>query len=258
MKKLLFFSFVFFTILSCKDPVKTTVPEFDKIEIDKKIFASNDSTKPYMRLNLTLTYPVAYQNDTILSHLQKIFVKAFVGEDYLSKSPKGAFEAYEADFTEDALSLAHDMNDDLGLFGECFQKIKTDVVDTTRNLITVKTEIESYMGGAHGSHTLNYYNIDRSSIIVLTEKDIFSSYSEDKVTALIVGGLKKKYGEQVKDVLFDIDAVRPNGNFRFDQLGLVYVYNEYEIAPYSSGMIIITIPYEKVDPLLKEEYRSML
>lgn len=257
MKKLLFAIFLFFAFLSCKDPVKKSViPEFDKIELNKKIYALNDSTKPYMSLSLDFTYPVAFQNDTVLAQLQKIFVTAFVGEDYVGRSPKGAFEAYEKDFTDDALNLAQDMSDDLNLYGGCFQNIKTEVQDTTVNTITLKTEISSYMGGAHGSHTITYCNIDRNTIEVLTEKDVFGSYSEKTISALIVEALKEKYGDGVKDVLFDVEAVTPNGNFYFDDKGMVYVYNEYEIAPYSSGMITVTLPYEKVNLMLKEKYRK--
>jgi len=257
MKKLLFVIFMFFMILSCKKPVtKTDTLQFDKFELDKKIYASNDSTKPYMTLTLNFTYPVVFKNDTTLAQLQKIFVKAFVGDEYAARSPKGAFEAYEKDFTEDAQNLAKDMNDDLRLYGGCFQNIKTEVQDTTRNLITVKTEISSYMGGAHGSHNILYYNIDRESVSLLAEKDVFGNYSEKTVAGLIIELLKQKYGDDVKDVFFDIDTVVPNGNFYFDDKGMVYVFNEYEIAPYSSGIITVTLPYEKINPLLRETFRK--
>lgn len=256
MKKLLFALFLFFSILSCKDPVKTSAPAFDKIEVDKKIYASNDSTKPYMKLSLAFTYPSTFKNDTLLFSLQKIFVEAFIGDEYISKSPKGAFDAYEKEFTEDALLLAQDMGDDLGLYGECFQNIKTELVDTTENLLVVRTTIESYMGGAHGSHNLNYKNIDINSVSVLTEKDIFLNYSESEIASFIIEALKQKYADKVNDILFDVDAVLPNGNFFFDKTGLLYVYNEYEIAPYSSGVITVTLPYEKINSLIKEEYRK--
>lgn len=256
MKKLLLILFVVFTVLSCKDPVKNSIPDFDKIEIDKKIFASNDSTKPYMQLALSFTYPSAFQNDTLLLSLQKIFIKSFVGEEFINKSPKGAFEAYEKEFTDEALILAQDMGDDLGLYGECFQNVKTEVVDTINSVIVLRTEISSYMGGAHGSHTLMYSNVDLNKVSVLIEKDIFSDYSEDRLSALIKEGLEAEYGDKVHDVLFDLEAVRPNGNFYFEEDGLVYIYNEYEIAPYSSGMIFVTIPYEKINSLLVDEYKQ--
>ncbi len=250
MKKIVFLLFVFFGLLSCNNPVKkTTDLTFDKVEIDKKVFALNDSTKPYMKLNLSFTYPITGVNDTILSRIQKIFVEAFAGEEYLGRSPKGAFEALEKEYTEDALNLSSDLDGDLNWFGECYRNVSTDVIDTTKTIITVKTESSNYMGGAHGSYNVLYYLIDRENGNLLKEKDIFENYSEDAVSKLIKEALATKYGDSAKDILFDISDVKPNGNFYFNKDSIIYTYNEYEIAPYSSGTIEVAIPYSKLNNL---------
>lgn len=257
MKKLLFIILVFFGILSCTPPAPKNIPlTFDTIREDTKIYASNDSTKPYLNLTMSFTYPVAYKNDTIIDKLQKDFVLAFLGEDYAGRSPKGAFDAYKKDFAEKSLELASAMSDDLSMFGECYEKIITEVADTAGSIITVKTERDSYMGGAHGSYNLRYNLIDKESGELLTEKDIFDNYSEGKVIPLILKVLSDKYGDSLNDVIFDKNDIHPNGNFFFDKDGLVYVYNEYEIAPYSTGTIVITIPYKDVNGLLSPLFRK--
>ncbi|MFR9165895.1 MAG: RsiV family protein [Dysgonomonas sp.] len=90
----------------------------------------------------------------------------------------------------------------------------------------------------------------------MNEKDIFKNYSEKEITNLIFDGLRKKYGESLKDNLFEEEEIRPNGNFRFATDGLVYAYNEYEIAPYTMGLIETVLPYSQINPLLKNEYKK--
>lgn len=257
MKKCLLIISVFFIVLSCKDPVKKESPlTFDKLQIDKKIYASNDSTKPYMNLHMSFTYPITSVNDTILHDMQKVFVLAFAGEDYEGRSPKGAFDGFEADFTDNALELASMIGTDLSLFSECYQKLTTEVIDTTHNVISVKTVNDNYMGGAHGSYTIYYYLIDKHTAKQLKEKEIFSNYSEEKLSELILQSLTEKYGDDLKSMVFEVNEIRPNSNFFFSDKGITYVYNEYEIGPYSSGMIEAVIPYDKVNDLLSKEYKA--
>ncbi|MFR9165896.1 MAG: hypothetical protein ACLVKO_06660 [Dysgonomonas sp.] len=141
MKKNIIFICLLFILFSCKDKKeKINSFTFDHLKCEMKIYAQNDSTKPFMKLDLYFAYPAKAENDTILSRVQKAFVYAFAGEKYAGMSPKGAFEAYKDSLAMDSQSLASDMQDDLDLFGECYINIKTEVTDTTQNIIAVKTE----------------------------------------------------------------------------------------------------------------------
>jgi len=40
--------------------------------------------------------------------------------------------------------------------------------------------------------------------------------------------------------------------------GLVFVYQQYEIASYAAGMPAFTLPYEVVEPYLTEEAKAIL
>lgn len=255
MKKIIPILFLLIFSFSCKDTVKKESLRFDNLIVEKKVFASNDSTMPYMKLTLDFTYPVSFYRDTVLNRIQKIFVEAFAGEEYVGRSPKGAFEAYEKDLTDESLELASYLNNDIADFAEYFQTIKTGIVDSTENILTIKTVKESYAGGAHGSHTVLYYNIDLNDAELLTEDDLFKSGYEEKLKAYITEELQKKYGDRINDVLFEIDEIQSNNNFYFDKQGITYVYNEYEIAPYSEGIIEVLIPMSKIEGLLKSEYK---
>ena len=44
-------------------------------------------------------------------------------------------------------------------------------------------------------------------------------------------------------------------NFKYDPFGLEFVYNTYEIAPYSEGMITIRFDMADIENLIRPEYR---
>ncbi len=49
---------------------------------------------------------------------------------------------------------------------------------------------------------------------------------------------------------FNIDEIAPNNNFWMNEEGIHYAYNQYEIAPYSMGVIDIFIPYGELEEIL--------
>ena len=63
---------------------------------------------------------------------------------------------------------------------------------------------------------------------------------------------KTHFDKTVKDknTLFEPDNFILPANIGYTEDGLMLLYNVYEIAPYSTGTIEFTIPYEEVDPVL--------
>ena len=52
------------------------------------------------------------------------------------------------------------------------------------------------------------------------------------------------------DCLF-IKDIEPNGNFKVSDTGVTYVYGQYEIGPYSLGIIKVTVPWEELGDLVR-------
>jgi hypothetical protein len=48
------------------------------------------------------------------------------------------------------------------------------------------------------------------------------------------------------------DQIVPNNNFYITPEGIVYVYNPYDIAPYSMGQTSVLLTFEKLKPILKK------
>ena len=119
-----------------------------------------------------------------------------------------------------------------------------------------------YAGGFHPDRTCISVSYDMMTGDVLTLASIMSASAKtDDFCRLVLDGLKEMsegdylyedYATSVKQ-RFMTDASRDEG-FYFTQTGLCFYFSPYEIAPYSSGVISVEIPYEKLGGLIYDAY----
>jgi hypothetical protein len=115
----------------------------------------------------------------------------------------------------------------------------------------ISIAITSYVntGGAHGNTTISFLNFD-----AVTGKRILNKNLIKNEAAFIVAA--KSYFEATikeEDVLFDSDNFQLPANIGYNEEGIVLLYNTYEIAPYSTGIIEFTIPMDEVSSYLTFE-----
>lgn len=233
--------------------------EFDKLSIDKKLAIKGDSAKDGARLALEFNYPSGFENDSILKLAQNMFVVNFTGEDYKDMSPKEAFDAFEKKTENELMEMAKLAADDGADILDYYNSVTTTVFDTTAITITAKMTAENYTGGAHGAHHTTYETMDIRNGKILDEGIIFKSGYKEPLTSMLKEALvnsKNTMGDPI--TILEPDAVVPNGNFYFNEKGIVYVYNEYEIAPYSDGLIEVQIPYDRIKDLLNTDYQQII
>lgn len=113
----------------------------------------------------------------------------------------------------------------------------------------VSIALTSYMntGGAHGSLVITFLNFDVYTGKQLKNEDLFEDYLSFKEIA------KDYFNEEIadkKDLYFEPDNFKLPENIGFNDEGVILLYNTYEIAPYSSGITEINIPWNDLDTTL--------
>lgn len=234
--------------------------EFEQLKVEKELFPKKDTALGKgMELTLEFNYPSRFENDSLLQTIQSAFVIAFAGEDYTGKSPKDAFELYEKTVEDEFMEIGSFAIDDGPDISSYFKHITTTVSDTTDITITVRTDVSDYTGGAHGSRNIRYYNIDTRSGKIFKEKEFFRNNSEEKLKTLLAEKAKTTKNKQGDNItLLEPEEVVPNENFYLNKEGVVYVYNQYEIAPYSDGLIEITLPYEEIKAFINPLFEHLV
>ena len=257
-----------FCAISCLD--KNDI-KFDNLEFKERVymFPLNDTTMPYSNVEIEYKYPEKFkgQSKADLSRLQQIFNGTFFNDtSYDSYSPKEALNKYIEDYTEVYRELGNQYYEDMeNLEGEnqpswyWYQlKKSNEILFEDENILSYSVQHSDYTGGAHGSLNVLFYTIDLNEIKTITEESIFKPNYFKFLTAQIVDKLMEKYNLDTPDKLieegfFDINEIAPNNNFWINDKGVHYIYNQYEIAPYSMGPIDVTIPYEDIKSIIIPE-----
>ena len=107
-----------------------------------------------------------------------------------------------------------------------------------------------YTGGAHGMDYEKGMTFSLSNGTRITETDLFEREYKPELSRILTAHLQESVSEDVYDMLF-IKNIEPNGNFYIDEDGITYVYERYEIGPYVSGLVKVSVPWSELQGILK-------
>jgi hypothetical protein len=133
------------------------------------------------------------------------------------------------------------------------------VVNQNTKWITLQLSEHSFMGGAHPNSYTFYKMIDKSNGHQLQLIDFFDSLAIHKLTILgeplfcAEKGISPQQGFEEAGFWFPNNHFALNDNFYFNEAGLTFFYNAYEVGPYVMGHTEITIPASKFLKLIKQQ-----
>ena len=116
------------------------------------------------------------------------------------------------------------------------------------SILSYRTSTDCYLGGAHGSYVIHYYNFDRKCGKLIGIKDVVPAGKEASVLKAMEQQLCKDWGAlnladlQQKTGITMLSDLYLTNNFLLKGDSIEFLFNQYEIAPYAAGLIGITIP----------------
>lgn len=132
---------------------------------------------------------------------------------------------------------------------------KASVLRQDSSLIAIAVKGYSYAGGAHGNSGFYYLNWNTGADQQLALKDLLNADYSPKLNQ--VAEKIFRHNEQLSDTaslansyFFENDRFHLNENFTITPEGLQFVYNQYEIKPYSSGITELLVPYGEIRQLI--------
>uniref|UniRef100_A0A7V4NGV6 DUF3298/DUF4163 domain-containing protein n=1 Tax=Fervidobacterium pennivorans TaxID=93466 RepID=A0A7V4NGV6_FERPE len=132
--------------------------------------------------------------------------------------------------------------------------ISTEVKFKSKDFVSLVIYYYTFTGGAHGITTFDTYNIDLKNSNFLTLEDIFSdtcNYEKtikDFITKLVISRKEEFFPESVEYINEDDITKRP---FTVTKESLQIYYEDYEIAPHSTGLPVFEIPLSLLKPCLR-------
>jgi len=251
--KIKYLSLTFLTLIffSCQSrPSKDNVYqdnahniEFERFIVDSVYFGVN------LELQIVINYPVSHHNPAVLDSLQRLMTaSATQGAEfeYDYRKPE-IFVQQFADYHIEKFRKNDSLNTAQQIHIIEFTS-DTDSIIIQNGIFCFTTFIYYFRGGAHAIYGKFSTCVDLETGRKLTFNDFFAKDSEDILTDII----KNIIANDPHDADYDffISEIKPNDNFYLEREGIIFVYNPYEIAPYSAGIIEVFIPFQDIAPFL--------
>lgn len=135
--------------------------------------------------------------------------------------------------------------------------LNVEYADTRIAVLRQQTYV--YSGGAHGNNGTLYICYDLQKDKEITSDEVIAN--KKGVEKLILKKLMDRYGcnslETLSEHLF-LANFEVTDNIRIDSNGITFVYNPYEIGPYSEGVIEVTVNADEMRPLLTSYGQQLL
>lgn len=136
--------------------------------------------------------------------------------------------------------------------------IKTSVVKQQAGVIPILVDYYSFTGGAHGNPATIYHNWDAKTHKEIGLNDVLNTGYPDSLKMIAEKLFRKqeklsptaplKQGYFFENAIFSL-----NDNFLITPEGLQFLYNPYEIKPYSEGKTELLIPYDAIKTWIKKD-----
>lgn len=126
------------------------------------------------------------------------------------------------------------------------------------NLLSIRLDKYVFTGGAHGLTITDFANISLADGSILNMDDIFASGYSRQLDELLNRKLRIMNGIQEGEMLstsgFFTDTISNPGRFYINHNGIGFIYNVYEIAPYSTGSTELFFTFDELKGILKPEF----
>jgi hypothetical protein len=134
-------------------------------------------------------------------------------------------------------------------------KSSAKVIRQDSSLVTLEIGGYMFQGGAHGATITCLFNWNTKANKVIGLSDIFIKDYEAKLNEIADTIFRKQEhlsdtSSLARDYFFKNNQFALNNNFLITPVGLRFLYNQYEIKPYSAGQTNLLIPYTKIKSLL--------
>lgn len=217
---------------------------------------NNEVDSPVAEIELTLIYPTGkYFQSGIADSVKKIIARNYFGAGFEILKPQAMLESFEREYLDNYVKQAKMWHESGGASFNWEKMINMSVVYNSNYMLCTEYLRYAYAGGAHGMSNLTYDIINLDNGTKLNYNDIFIDNIDSTLSLILTKQLRLDYQIPVeislKEAGFFVEEVMPNKNVFVEAGGIGFVYNSYEIAPYSRGSTRILLDFKTIKHLVK-------
>jgi len=213
------------------------------------------STSPSTEIELTLLFPDKYMVPGVADSVKKIIAKSFFGPGFTVGDPNKMMDNFKKENWDNYIQQNEEWHKQ-GVSFSWEQMQSMAVTFNSNSLLCLEYLKYAFTGGAHGMTNLSYDIVYLETGELLTYSNIFKENTDDSLSVLLTKQLRKDY--QVPDNVelsqagFFVDSIYPNRNIYVNGNGIGFLFNSYEIAPYSNGATNVFLEFRQIKDLIRQ------
>ncbi len=217
----------------------------------------NISQSPSANIELTLAWPSGhYFVPQVIDSVKTYIVKSFFGSDFNKNVPDSMLVTFEQEYYHNFVMQVGELYKKYKKVFNWEKTVSMSVVFNSNYLLTLEYLRYAYSGGNSGIINTSYDVINLRNGKLLDFTSIFKPNTKDTLSKLLTCQIKTDYkikqNVSLKKAGFFYDTILPNSNIYVNGNGVGFVYNSYEIAPFSQGTITVFLPFLKIKGIIKK------
>jgi len=258
MKRLVLFFIGICVFTACRNEKNRDSSKSEVAAVDTLTF-TYDSVKVYSKnviktdlkaadtTKAVISYPV-FKNETLNNYiLRQVF-------NYISEEEKAT--SYQDIATSFVKGYDDFHSKNVTSAQAWWLMIDINVLHQTNNYIALQYINSDYSGGAHPNTSFSYLNYNPKTNTALTLDSLIEKNQHGKLVSIAEVIFRKDEKLTPTEPLsgkyfFHDDKFDLPENFYVNDKGLVFLYNPYEIKPYSEGITKLVIPFSALKGIAK-------
>ncbi|MEJ2596338.1 MAG: DUF3298 domain-containing protein [bacterium] len=222
----------------------------------EEALVSEDPESPLAEIELTLVFPAnAYIQPEIEDSVKRFIVRSYFGEGFHTENPDSMLVHFEQEYMNTYKLQNENWHKLQGASFNWEKVMNMSVIYNTGYMLCLEYIKYAYSGGAHGMTNISYDIIDLADGRLLTYTDVFAEGTDEALADILTRQLRKDYSipddVTLTEAGFFVEEVSPNRNIYVNGNGVGFLYNSYEIAPYSQGATNIFLEFKQIRELIK-------
>ena len=248
---------------------------FPNISIKEEVHLTEDKDSPFCDFTIDYSY-VNEKGDSIASIINRETQRELLGEDYANLSPEVALDSFKnvyirdyREVTEGFYRVDGGRNDySLPKWYERTYTLMTFAEEGREGIINISANYFEDMAGPHPNQHGRWLNFDANTGKLLTQEDVFLEEAKTEIEQMLIQKILVQQAELYpKENIETLEDLREKGileytniyipdNFLLAKDKVSFLFNRYDIAPYSVGETVIDMTYEEIGHCLKGEISS--
>ena len=239
--------------------------------IEEEARLADTDNSPYCDFAIDFTY--LDEVDSVAVRMNRNIQREFLGDDYATLDPVAAVDlfrnTYLADYRNEVGAIFEkeranaSSEDEIPAWFSQTYSLVTFVEEGQSGVVNATANYFVDMGGAHPHQWSIWLNFDFVTGRILEKEDVFHLEASADIEALLLDKLIRMQAEEHPDMQVNsLEDLQNMGflqhtnmfipdNFLLSKRGMLFLFNRYDIAPYSVGEIVIEVPYGEIGHYLK-------